>query len=259
VSSAAERWAAGLRALAIPDDLLAGAPGDPYAFAAGAFQVDPVAEPVDTPSRRAALAALPEGGSVLDVGCGGGAASLALRPRVGSIVGVDTRPAALVDLVAAADEAGIEVRTVQGAWPEVADDAGLADVVVCHHVAYNVADVVPFLVALRAAARRRLVLEVTANHPWEWFRPLWPELTTWDRPAAPTAADLGAVLAEIGVGFEAERWDRPTRFPTDPHELAAGLTGRLCLGDDRSDDVAEAIVRLGVTPATEAVTFTCSP
>ena len=88
MSTAAERWATGLRALAIPDELLAAAPSDPYAFPTGSFRVDPLAEPVDTPSRIAALDALPDGGSVLDVGCGGGAGSLALRPRVGSIVGV---------------------------------------------------------------------------------------------------------------------------------------------------------------------------
>ncbi len=259
MSTAADRWAAGLRALAIPHELLSAAPGDPYAFPAGSFRVDPLAEPLDTPSRRAALDALPERGSVLDVGCGGGAASLALRPRVASIVGVDARPAALDDLEAAAETIGVEVRTVCGVWPDVAPDAGTADVVVCHHVAYNVHDVVPFLRALDAAATRRVVLEVTATHPWEWFRPLWPALTGWDRPAAPTGDDLEAVLLDCGVRPDVARWERPSRFPTSAAELAPMLTGRLCLPADRADDVAEAIDRLGVVPATEVITFSWSP
>jgi SAM-dependent methyltransferase len=259
VSTAANRWAAGLRALAIPDELLSSAPADPYSFPPGSFRVDPLAEPVDTPSRRAALGALPDRGSVLDVGCGGGAASLALRPKVGSIVGVDTRAAALDDLAEAACSVGVKVRAVHGVWPEVAPDAGTVDVVVCHHVAYNVHDIVPFLRALSQAAKRRVVLEVTAAHPWEWFRPLWPVLTGWDRPAAPTANDLEAVLVESGVRPDVVRWERPSRFPPCAAELASELTGRLCLPADRTDDVAEAIERLGISPATDTITLSWSP
>lgn len=259
MDDAADRWAAGLRALAIPDELLAAAPSDPYAFPSGMFRVDPLAEPTDTPSRRAALDALPDGGSVLDVGCGGGAGSLALRPQVGSIVGVDERPAALADLDEAASSVGLPVRTIQGTWPEVAPTAGQADVVVCHHVAYNVHDIVPFVRALDAAATRRVVVEVGASHPWEWFRPLWAPLTGWERPAAPTADDLEAVLEQLGIRPRLARWERPSAFPTDPSELAESLTGRLCLPQERTTDVADAIERLDITPSTEAVTLSWSP
>src|SRR3954468_24194750 len=75
---AAERWRDELSAWAIPPDILAAAPEPPWGFPVELFRAD--AESPDTPSRDAALAALPDGGTVLDVGCGGGGASLALVP-----------------------------------------------------------------------------------------------------------------------------------------------------------------------------------
>ena len=42
-----------------------------------------------TPSHERAREAVPEGGSVLDVGCGGGVAAFALTPPATSVIGVD--------------------------------------------------------------------------------------------------------------------------------------------------------------------------
>ena len=56
--------------------------------------------------------------------------------------------------------AGIAARTVLGPWPEVAHRTEPADVVVCGHVLYNVADAAPFVAELTAHARGRVVLEV---------------------------------------------------------------------------------------------------
>ena len=43
----------------------------------------------ETPSHRVAHEALPSGGTLLDVGCGGGAASLPLAPPAALLVGLD--------------------------------------------------------------------------------------------------------------------------------------------------------------------------
>ena len=40
---------------------------------------------------------------------------------------------------------GLQPRLVPGRWPDVAAEAGTADVVTCHHVTYNAADIEPFL------------------------------------------------------------------------------------------------------------------
>jgi hypothetical protein len=62
------RWQDELAGWTIPDDLLAAAPESPWSFPAELFG-DP-GPPVDSPSRQRALGTLPDGGSVLDVGCG---------------------------------------------------------------------------------------------------------------------------------------------------------------------------------------------
>ncbi|MDP9241458.1 MAG: SAM-dependent methyltransferase, partial [Actinomycetota bacterium] len=89
--SAADQWRDELASWAIPDEILAAASESPWGFPVELFRVADAVEPSmpDTPSRRRALEALPAGGSVLDVGCGGGAASLALAPPAGRLVGVD--------------------------------------------------------------------------------------------------------------------------------------------------------------------------
>jgi SAM-dependent methyltransferase len=94
---------------AIPDDLIASAPAPPYFFDPQVF-IDAADEALaradDTPSDAVARAALPTDGSVLDVGCGAGAASLRLRP--GRAVGVDPSPALLEAFTERANSLGIE-------------------------------------------------------------------------------------------------------------------------------------------------------
>ena len=46
----------------------------------------------DSPSHKKAREALSDGGSVLDVGCGGGIAAFALAPKINRVFGVDHQP-----------------------------------------------------------------------------------------------------------------------------------------------------------------------
>src|SRR3712207_8050916 len=83
-------WDRALASWAIPEELLAAAPERPYGFGVGLF--DHRAEEamrIETPSRRLAIQALPDNGTVLDVGCGGGAAWLPPARQAGCIVGGD--------------------------------------------------------------------------------------------------------------------------------------------------------------------------
>ncbi|HZD66626.1 MAG TPA: class I SAM-dependent methyltransferase, partial [Acidimicrobiales bacterium] len=152
---AGRRWAAELAAWAIPEDILAAAPASPWGFPPDLFAAP--SEPPDTPSRRRALEALGAGGSVLDVGAGAGAAGLALVPPATGLIAVDERPEMLARLADTAAARGVRAQTVVGSWPTVADEVPPADVVVCHHVLYNVADVGAFAAALADHARRRVV------------------------------------------------------------------------------------------------------
>jgi SAM-dependent methyltransferase len=240
---AAARWRELLQARAIPSEIRAAAPQDPSRHDPARF-VPPVV-PEDTPSRRAALQLLaPEGGTVLDVGCGAGAAGLALLPKVSQLTGVDHAEDMLRAFERACTERGVAHRSVHGPWPDVAPEAGAADVVVSHHVGYNTVELGPFLVAMSAAARRGVVVELHAVHPGAWLDPLWLQFHGLRRPAPATAQDVLAVCAEVGIHPEVQYWTRPAQ-PRHPEAELDFSMRRLCLPAQRRDEVAEAVARLG--------------
>ena len=235
----ARRWAELLDSWAIPDEILYAAPESPWGFDPDCFAPSSVAD--DTPSRQLALAVLDEGGTVLDVGCGAGAAGLALAPPAERVIGVDESPAMLDRFVAAAGERGVRVEPVEGTWPAVARRVRVAEVVVCHHVVYNVRDIVAFVVALTGRARRRVVVEMTSAHPGRWLAPLWQQFWELDRPEGPTAGDFLAVLAEAGIEPIVEQATvAPQHLRSFADEVRLARR-RLCLPRERDDEVAAAL------------------
>jgi SAM-dependent methyltransferase len=235
---AAARWTELQAGRGIPPEILARASADPWQHEVAFFAAPP--EPVDTPSRRAALALLPDGGTVLDVGCGGGVASIALVGRAGHLTGVDQQQNMLDAFAASASARGILHRTVLGRWPDVAAAAGTADVVVCHHVLHNVVDLVPFVEALTAAARRGVVVEMMEQHPMAWLDPLWVRFHDLHRPPPATTADAVAVLREVGLDPVVHRWERAVPPRQDP----TSVTRRLCLPAVAVPGVADALEEL---------------
>jgi SAM-dependent methyltransferase len=232
--TAADRWRDELAAWAIPPEILAAAPEPPWGFPVELFRADERA--VDTPSRRRALEALPDGGSVLDVGCGGGVASFALVPPAARVTGVDSSPAMLEEYAATAARHGVAHDEVEGTWPDVADRVAPHDVVVCHHVVYNVPDLAAFAAALTAHARHRVVVECTARHPLTATGPLWSHFHGIERPSGPTAELALAVLSDAGIHPQHELWQRPRRdVPRDVHVRLNRR--RLCLPASADDEI----------------------
>lgn len=238
---AARHWAAALGEWAIPDAILAAAPESPWSLPPALFAQAAEQAGADTsprPSRQRAREALPAGGEVIDVGVGGGAASLPLAPEVRRIIGVDQSEAMLATFAEAAERQGTDHAEILGLWPDVAAGAGTADVVVCHHVAYNVADLVPFAGALSAAARRRVVLELTAEHPLTGANALWRAVHGVERPSSPVAADAVAVLEEVGLDIGMETFERPSLWVgIERAELVAFVRRRLCVGPERDTEI----------------------
>ena len=245
---ALERWREQLDGWAIPAEILAAAPEAPWGFPVGMFRSRAQragSRPV-TPSNREAARHLPEGGTVLDVGAGGGAASLPLTASAGRLVAVDESAGMVASFLAAAGAAGVPAEAVEGRWPEVADRVGPADVVVCHHVLYNVADLAPFARALTGHARHRVVTELTDRHPLAGLRPLWRRFHGLDRPTGPSADDAEAALAALGLAVERQDWESRDRFGFDDFdELVAFTRRRLCLPATRDPEVAEALLEEG--------------
>ncbi|MDP9395943.1 MAG: hypothetical protein M3Q27_17490 [Actinomycetota bacterium] len=89
MSSAAERWADELAAWAVPEEILDAAPRRPFVFFREMFAAPRRSDAVPSRSTLVAAEALAGGGTVLDVGCGGGAAAFALVPPATEVVGTD--------------------------------------------------------------------------------------------------------------------------------------------------------------------------
>jgi SAM-dependent methyltransferase len=247
-TGALDRWREQLEGWAIPAEILAAAPESPWGFPVGMFRSRARragSRPV-TPSNLEAARHLPPGGSVLDVGAGGGAASLPLATEAGRLVAVDESPEMVASFLAAAEAAGVPAEGVEGRWPEVAGRVGPADVVVCHHVLYNVADLAPFAAALTGHARRRVVAELTDRHPLAGLAPLWRRFHDLERPDGPGAGDAVAALAELGLEVDRRDWENQDRFGFDDFdELVAFTRRRLCLPARSDPEVAEALLEQG--------------
>lgn len=219
---AVEHWAAQLWDWSIPPAILQAAPRNPYEFAASVIR-RPSVDPLATPTGRVVLERLSPGDRLLDVGCGAGRIAGAFTADH-EVVGVEPRP----DLAAIAREVGVQV--VDGRWPAAAAQVGGVDVVLSTHVLYDVQDPGPFVSAMHRSARRRVVLEVSAAHPWAGLGPLYQRFHGIDRPAGPTAEDLVAVVAEVlGVQPERERWTRPGSIHDDVRAYADQTARMLCL------------------------------
>jgi SAM-dependent methyltransferase len=242
------RWREQLDGWAIPTEILAAAPESPWGFPVGLFRsrARRAGSGPATPSNREAARHLPAGGSVLDVGAGGGAASLPLADLAGRLVAVDESADMVAAFLAAAEAAGVPARGIEGRWPEVAGRVAPADVVVCHHVLYNVADLAPFADALTGHARRRVVAELTERHPLAGLAPLWRRFHDLDRPGGPTADDAVAALEALGLEVARQDWESRDRFGFDDFdELVAFTRRRLCLPAERDPEVAAALLEEG--------------
>jgi SAM-dependent methyltransferase len=241
--TAVERWAELLPGWGVPEEILARAPESPWGFPPELMKRrgQAAADLEPSLSTRRALEALSPHGTVLDVGVGGGAASLPLAPTASRITGVDESEA----MAGAFREAAgaLEVRTVLGAWPAVAPGVEPADVVVCHHVLYNVRELGPFVRALADHARRRVVIEITEQHPLAWMNDLWIRFHALERPSGPTASDAADALDELGLRARRETEIRPPRASGFERRMDAVslVRRRLCLPPERDPEIAEAL------------------
>lgn len=248
--SAGDRWRAALDARAIPQELIDAAPESPWGFprelfeARGARAIDPEGEVSPTTDR--ATEATSEGGTVLDVGVGGGATSLPLATRAGTIIGVDAQSDMLEAFTSSASATGVRAIPVEGRWPDVAPQVPVADVVMSGHTIYNVPDLEPFVLALHDHAQQRVVLEATGRHPLGWMADLWRTFHGLDIPDEPRVELAIDVLGSIGI--EPRRQDRPGGdddpagggFPTRDAAVALVRT-RLCLRLEDDAAIADAL------------------
>jgi ubiquinone/menaquinone biosynthesis C-methylase UbiE len=256
--TAASEWAGALGEWAIPETISASAPESPWGFPLDVF-VENARQALHegwTPTHKRTAELMPDGGTLLDVGSGAGAASLPVVPPAGHVVAVDEDPT-MLEAVATLATGLVPVTLVRGRWPDVADQVGCVDVAVCANVAYNVADLGPFLDALSRLASRRVVLELSAVHPQASLSPLWEHFWGLSRPTRPLAEDCEAVVREVvGVVPSVERWARPRSFlGRRGPESVAWARRRLCLTPASDAEIATMLDRLPELAPSATVTL----
>jgi hypothetical protein len=176
------------------------------------------------------------------------------------VIGIDSSSDALDAFVERAGRVGTEATPIIGAWPLMESDAPIADVVVCHHVVFNVRDLAAFTIALDRHARRRVVLELTAEHPMSWMRPYWKALHGIELPDRPTADDVIDVLNALGFEVGQERWRRRYQMIGETgSEQVARIARRLCLPASRHDELGRILALTPPPEARDVVTLWWSP
>ncbi|MCZ3389939.1 MAG: methyltransferase domain-containing protein [Actinomycetia bacterium] len=269
LSALAQCWTDALAAWAIPPHIVDAATRDPWMLPVLCFsgRADrAVNDPAGVSFERAAEALRENPGSVLDVGAGAGAASLPLAAWATTITAVDGKAPMLEAFAERAAAAGVDHREVLGSWPAAAADVVPHDVVVVHHVVYNVADIVPFLGALDAKAKRRVVLELPPHHPLSWMNPLWKQFHGVDRPVVPIAGDLVEILGAMDVAdLRTDYWQQFDPAAADGSdsesldERSALVAQRLCLSEAREPDVAAALTDIDPGYHRDVVTISWTP
>jgi SAM-dependent methyltransferase len=137
--------------------------------------------------------------TVLDVGAGAGRYALAISPHVRRVVAVEPNAALAAHLRADAEAKGARtVEVVEVRWEEAEVEA--ADLVLCSHVLYPHADVVPFIRKLEQHAREACLVLVSAA----WGEPpllleLWQRFHGEPRVGQPDARHVFDVLYEMGI------------------------------------------------------------
>lgn len=247
----------------MPEELLAAAPESPYFFDPELFTAaadEAVSRGEDTFSDAVAREALPSGGTVLDVGAGAGAASLRLAGGAARLVAVDASRELLDAFSARAGRMNVESLVIEGRWPDIAAAAPIADVVVCHHVVYNVADLGAFAAALTTHAARRVVVELTTQHPMAWMAPYWEAMHGLRQPDGPTVEDAVEVLTAMGVEVAQRRWSRRVQMIGEAdRDMTAKIARRLCLSADRHAALSQLLDEVPPPAEREVATLWWAP
>ena len=205
--------------------------GDFWKNLAPMFRADPYRE--DDEALNALVELTPEGGSVLDVGGGAGRFAIALAARRGAeVTVVDPSPSMLEQLEASVAEVeGTNVTGVNAEWEAARVES--ADVVLCSHVVYGVADIRPFLQKLHDHARERVVMVSFVDSPQAGVAPLWEPVYGEERVNLPALPELMNVLWEMGI-YPSVRMMPPTGPQVFESVEAAveEVSGRLFIGSN---------------------------
>lgn len=235
----ANTWKQDLANWAIPEEILKQAPTPPWIHPVELFQIDPDQELDLTPSSRAALGGLSKEKSVLDIGCGGGKATFELIPEVKIAYGVDHQKVMLEKYQEYAEFKDIKSQTFLGDWPDIENQVPNAEVVLAHHVLYNVAEIENFVDALSEHATRRVVVELPLYHPLTAMNAYWKHFWNIERPTKPTAHEANEIINNLGFKTHFELFQAPAFKEVPLEKMVEFNRIRLCLPATKDLEILE--------------------
>jgi hypothetical protein len=176
---------------------------------------------------------------------------LGFVPKPGLIIGVDPLQGMLESFEASARAAGVATCAVLGTWPDAVGEVEPADVAVCHHAIYRVAEIEAFVAALTARARHRVVVELSAHPPLAGLNPLWRAFHGFERADWLVGDEVEALLVSMGLAVEREDIVLPPRIQEVTPQSVAFARRRLFVGPERDPEI-EAFLH-GQTPQEQRV------
>ena len=158
--------------------------------------------------------------TVLDVGGGAGRLALPLALRCSHATVVEPSESMLKELRAGAEEASIDnLSIVHASWDEAQVDP--ADVVLCAHVVYGVAEIEPFIRKLDSHAGERVLILAFMKWPLSRLSPCWRAVHGDERIEMPALPELLSVLWEMNIYPDLEMLEEegPERVESREAEL----------------------------------------
>ncbi len=214
---------------------------DRWAAMAANFRLDPrrALEP-----NLVALAGYVEpGDTLIDVGGGAGRISLPLALSCREVINVEPSAGMRREFDASAQEAGItNARAVSAGWPDGAESV-TGDVSIVANVTYFVREIVPFIEALNARTRRRVIISVWSVPPPNQGGRLFELIHGEPFEGVPTHRDLLPVLWDLGLLPEIRVLPDPFRFGRDrPPTREAAVQYALTRSGAQAKEGAAAVV-----------------
>ncbi len=165
--------------------------------------------------------------TLLDVGAGAGRFAIPLAKRVRQVIAVDPSEAMLTQLQVAAEVEGVRnLLIVQARWEDAAVQQ--ADLVICAHVVYPIAEIAPFLRKLDAHTLGHAFVYMRVGQVDDYVAELWQSVHGSPRLPHPDYRLLQEVLAALGIPAKLELVTFTNQVTyQDHHEALADLASRL--------------------------------
>ena len=152
----------------------------------------------DDPVLNLLMSMVEPGSTALDVGGGAGRMALPMALKCEHVTVVEPSDSMITQMRESGAEARIgNVSVTQAVWEDAQVDS--ADIVLCAHVVYGVADIEPFIRKLDAHASSLVVILAFVESPMTRISRFWKPVHGEERIDMPALPELVSALWEMGI------------------------------------------------------------